>query len=581
MSEQDKIQSSDSSEACSREQISFFLSRTKSKLMFTRNKSAQFATLQELDLQLRSYDGTRKRMLKEALLRSDSEANKPSLQEVFSVSLHVQVELSELFSRYSDPKRKLELIDLGGEAYQAEAERLAICYQPHLLKLLEEEDAIVQEQLQLFNKYDLSTRGFATPMGGLRYDLQNPSRSLRHSAYDRYREGLQKERQLMLERFTDLHKIRRELADKAGFRTFEEYQIRRLGVSDLLHDAIPTYHKQLRRHLLPLAAAIRSQHAERLDITNLRPWDYYFLSNYGTPELDETAYPLSECYISCLEEIIEKQVEYFVEMNATGDLYLEPAPGANENDQRERRRKRAEFPDYSETMHLFMPDSQKTVLVLKNIPQELIVDRLFNMTGKVLLDLSETLRNPLYLPRLPAHYERDLASSSLALISYASWDKFYGSKADYAREWILSHYTMELPVLSALDQMERELARSSESDLNVFARRWQLIMKDYAVDDNYAQIFSFAPDKEAYLYSPELWSKPLSSVYRGVSLIQTLAAFPFRRYNHTLEENLLRFLNLENRKNPLARALSAGYLSPFTNGTFRKASFLLADKLGL
>ena len=138
----------------------------------------------------------------------------------------------------------------------------------------------------------------------------------------------------MLERFTDLHKIRRELADKAGFRTFEEYQIRRLGVSDLLHDAIPTYHKQLRRHLLPLAAAIRSQHAERLDITNLRPWDYYFLSNYGTPELDETAYPLSECYISCLEEIIEKQVEYFVEMNATGDLYLEPAPGANENDQR-------------------------------------------------------------------------------------------------------------------------------------------------------------------------------------------------------------------------------------------------------
>lgn len=581
MADTDKIKPADNSETSSHEQVSYFLNRTKSKLIFARSKTAQFDTLSELDLQLRKYDGDQKRLLRESILRSESPSLTPKLQHAVSVSLHLQGELSDLFSRYIDPKRKSELLALGGEAYQAEVERLAICYQPHLFNLLAQEDAIIQEQLQCFSQHGLSTRGFATPMGKLRYDLQNPSRDYRIRSFDSYMASLERERQVTRERFTDLHKIRRELADRAGFRTFEEYQIRRSGVSDMLHDAIPTYHKLLRQHFLPLARAVRSQHAERLDVSALKPWDYFLLSPYGTPELNADSYPLSQCFISCLEEIIEKQVEYFVDMNEAGNLLLDPASSANENDMRERRLKRSDVTDDSFTMHLFMPDSQETMLVLQNIPQELIVDRLFNMTGKVLLDLSEILRNPLYLPRLPAHYERDLAGSSLALLSYGSWDKFYGSMADYAREWHLTQYALELPVLSAMDQMDRDLARSDESDMDVFADLWQAVMANYSIDHRSAQLFSFAPVDEAYLYLPELWSKPLTSIYRGLSLVQTLASFPFRRYNYTLEENLVRFLNLENRKNPLTRAMAAGYLSPFTNETFRKATFLLADKLGL
>lgn len=581
MTETDKKKPADINDTSSHEQVSYFLNRTKSKLMFTRNKSAQLETLSELDLQLRKYDGEQKRLLRASILRSDPDILTPKLQQAVAVSLHLQGELSDLFSRYIDPKRKSELLELGGEAYQAEAERLAICYQPHLLKLLEQEDAIVQEQLHCFSKLGLGTRGFATPMGKLRYDLQNPSRDYRRRSFHSYREALEQERQHTHERFLDLHKIRRELAEKAGFRTFEEYQIRRSGVSDMLHDAIPTYQKLLRQHFLPLANAIRSQHAMRLDISRLRPWDYYFLSPYGTPELKLDSYPLSECFIACLEEIIEKQVEYFVDMKAAGDLLLKPAASANKNDRVEGELKSSDYTDDSFTMHLFMPDSQNTMLVLQNVPQELIVDRLFNMTGKVLLDLSEILRNPLYLPRLPAHYERDLASSSLALLSYRSWEKFYGSMADYAREWLLTQNALELPILSAMDQMERDLARSTETNMSIFTEHWQTIMSNYSVGDSSAQLFSFVPVEEAYLYLPELWAKPLTSVYRGLSFVQSLASFPFRRYNHTLEENLVRFLNLENRKNPLTRAMAAGYLSPFTNETLRKATFIVADKLGL
>ena len=577
----DHSQFIDMGEVGSNEQVSYLLNRTKSKLMFTRNKSAQFAILEDLDLQLRKYDGDRKRSLREAILRSESSPLSANLQQSFSFSLHLKGELSELFQRYSDPKRKADLIALGGEAYQAEAERRAVCYQPHLLSLLEQEEVIIQEQLQFFSRHGLSIRGFAAPTGKLRYDLQNPAREHRRTSYDNYMASLERDRQVTHERFLDLHKIRRELADKAGFRSFEEYQIRRLGVSDMLHDAIPTYHKLVRQHFLPLANTIRFQQAERLDLNVLRPWDYFLLSAYGTPELDQDAYPLADCFISSLEEIIEKQLDYFVKMNADGDLQIKPAPSAHERDLREEQLSPSEIADESFTLHLFMTDSQKTTLILQNIAQELIVDRLFNMTGKVMLDLSESLRNPLYLPRLPAHYERDLASFSLALLSYKSWDKFYGPMADYAREWNLTQYTLELPILSAMDQMERELGRSEESDMSVFASHWQAIMANYSVDYSSTQLFSFAPVEDAYLYLPELWSKPLSSVYRGLSLIQTLASFPFRRYNHTLEENLVRFLNLENRKNPLARAMIAGYLSPFTNETFRKVTFLLADKLGL
>jgi hypothetical protein len=581
MTDGDQTQFLDPGETGSNEQVSYLINRIKSKLMFTRNKSAQFAILEELDLQLRKYDGDRKRLLRETISRSHSSPLSTNLQQGFSFSLHLKGELSELFQRYSDPKRKSDLIALGGEAYQAEAERLAVCYQPHLLSLLEQEEAIIQEQLQCFSQHGLSKRGFATPIGKLRYDLQNSSRDQRRGSYDNYMASLERDRQVTHERFLDLHKIRRELADKAGFRSFEEYQIRRLGVSDMLHDAIPTYHKLVRQHFLPLASTIRFQQAERLDLNMLRPWDYFFLSAYGTPELDADSYPLAECFLSSLEEIIEKQLDYFVDMNTEGNLQIKPAPSANESDLRESRLSCSDIEDESFTLHLFMTDSQKTTLILQNIPQELIVDRLFNMTGKVMLDLSETLRNPLYLPRLPAHYERDLASFSLALLSYKSWDKFYGSMADYAREWNLTQYSLELPVLSAMDQMERELGRCGESNMRVFAGIWQTIMANYSVDYSSTQLFSFAPAEEAYLYLPELWAKPLSSVYRAVSLIQTLASFPFRRYNHTLEENLVRFLNLENRKNPLARAMMAGYLSPFTNETFRKATFLLSDQLGL
>ncbi|MDD4541752.1 MAG: hypothetical protein PHR78_06315, partial [Eubacteriales bacterium] len=93
MTDLDSSKSLNKSDVSSHEQVSFFLNRIKSKLMFTRNKSAQFSTLEELDLQLRKYDGDHKRLLREAISSSDSSGLSFTMRHSFSLSLHIQAEL--------------------------------------------------------------------------------------------------------------------------------------------------------------------------------------------------------------------------------------------------------------------------------------------------------------------------------------------------------------------------------------------------------------------------------------------------------------------------------------------------------
>jgi hypothetical protein len=151
----------------------------------------------------------------------------------------------------------------------------------------------------------------------------------------------------------------------------------------------------------------------------------------------------------------------------------------------------------------------------------------------------------------------------------------------YAREYVLTELLLRLPLACALDEMEEFLAKARVSDMNVFQHAWREIAKRYRIGGTSEMVPGFFPLDDAWLYSPSLWSLPLSNITDAIALIAVLGVLPLGKQHQDLEHSTLRLLNVREGVEPTDRALEAGYPSPFNEETVRKAVFAIADFLAL
>ncbi len=495
-----------------------------------------------------------------------------------NAKLIVYSELADLFATMSRSSKGKRLEAFVNKTYLADADRLASSFSKNLVAHLTLERELVEAQMRRFQNVSLSTKHHGLISGEVRLHFQSASRDRRARAYNSLITQLNKSKAEMIDQFLELHMLRRLIGEKAGYKNFYEFSTRRAGLTDAFRSNVHMFRLLIQEYVSPLTSQVHRLQWKRLAIEEPEPWDLMFPADFGVPVLSRQAFPLEKTFVDACRYVCEAQAPVFESMLNRGALRLGVLPYADDDGDA------SFYPSYSSGTRWLRshdPRSDESYLLMDAVPQEIAADLLFYETGCLLFEQSKSSKGVYTLPNANVSLSQKIAGHSLSFLSQSAWGTFYGPMAMYAREYGLTELLLRLPLVCALDEMEEFLAKARISDMNVFQHAWREIAKRYRVQGTSEMSPGFFPLDDVWLYSPSVWSAPLSGITDAIALITVLGVLPLGKRHQDLEHSMLRLLNVREGIEPTERLLESGYPSPFEEETVRKAVFALADFLAL
>ena len=487
-------------------------------------------------------------------------------------------ELADLLATISRSSKGKKLEAFVNSTYLLDADRFASTSSKNLVAHLILEQELVDSQMKRFQDVSLSTRCYGMIGGEVRHHFQSASRDRRARAYNSLISQLNKNKAEMLGQFLELHMLRRKIGERAGYKNFYEFATRRAGQTNTFRSNVHLFRLLIQEYVAPIISHVHQLQWRRLGIEDPEPWDLMYPAEFGVPVLSRQAFPLEKTFIDASRYVCEAQVPAFEKMLDQGTLSTGVLSNTNDDSES------SFFANYSSGtrwLRAHDPEKNESYLLMEGIPQEIAANLFFYETGCLLFNQSQCSKGEYALPNANSSLSRKIAGHSLSFLSQRTWGNFYGPMTMYAREYVLTELLLRLPLACALDEMEEFLAKARVSDMNVFQHAWREIAKRYRIGGTSEMVPGFFPLDDAWLYSPSLWSLPLSNITDAIALIAVLGVLPLGKQHQDLEHSTLRLLNVREGVEPTDRALEAGYPSPFNEETVRKAVFAIADFLAL
>ncbi len=518
----------------------------------------------------------------ELRIRSFYLPHDPSIGDLFreygNAKLLALAELADLMATMSRSSKGKRLEAFVNTSYLNDADRFASTFTKNLVAHLTLEKELIGSQMKRLRDVSLSDERFGMIGGEVRLHFQSASRDRRARAYNSLISHLNKNKTEMIGQFLELHMLRRMISEKAGYKNFYEYVTRRAGLTDTFRSQVHLFRLFIQEYVSPLILHVHQLQWRRLSIEVPEPWDLMFPAEFGVPVLSRQAFPLGDSFVDACRYVCEAQAPVFQGMLDRNALRVSALPSANDDGDT------SFFSAHISGTRWLRSHNRRnneSYLLMEAIPQEIAAHLFFYETGCLLFEQSQRSTGEYTLPNANLLLSQRIAGHSLSFLSQRAWGNFYGPMTMYAREYALSEMLLQLPLACALDEMEEFLAKARVSDMNVFQHAWREIAKRYRIGGISEMIPGFFPLDEAWLYSPTLWSDPLSNITDAIALIMVLGVHPLGKRHQDLEHSMLRLLNVKEGVEPTDRALEAGYPSPFSEETIRKSVFTIADFLAL
>ena len=147
--------------------------------------------------------------------------------------------------------------------------------------LFRDENVPLQTELEkLDNAYDKITGGLTAVFDGeeknlsqLRALLQNKDRDVRHRAWTTMMELWGSKRDELNQLYSDMLRLRRQVAANAGLADYREYIFREYGRFSYTPADCFTFHEAIETAVVPAASRIYAKKKAQLALDKLRPWD--------------------------------------------------------------------------------------------------------------------------------------------------------------------------------------------------------------------------------------------------------------------------------------------------------------------
>lgn len=294
--------------------------------------------------------------------------------------------------------------------------------------------------------------------------LKDLNRSVREEVYNMIQNRRAQDEDALNNLYSELIKLRHQVALNAGFKNFRDYKHQSLSRFDYTVQDCLNFHDAVQKHVVPLVTENEKHRKEKLKLEDYRPWDKE-VDAEGKPPLKpfSTARELIEKTEKCFNSVDPFFAECIRTMDKMGRLDLESrigkAPGGYQ------------YPLYeTEIPFIFMN--------AVGLHRDMVT--MVHEGGHA---IHSFLDIPLELVdfKSPPSEVAELASMSMELISMEHWDAFFDNADDLkrAKRQQLESVLDALPWIASIDKFQHWVYQHPEHSVEDRYTEWMKIMKEF------------------------------------------------------------------------------------------------------
>lgn len=190
-----------------------------------------------------------------------------------------------------------------------------------LQKLSQEYDKIIGAQTVMWQGEE-RTLPQLSPV----YQDQDPK--LREEAWHLEMNRRLQDRQTLNDLWIQMLQLRQEIAQNAGFKSFRDYQWKRMGRFDYSPENCLSFHKAIKEVIVPAAQRLYEKRCQELDAATLRPWDLIVDTTGAEPLRPfKSSQELEQRCETIFQQVDTELAQYFTAMRQDKLLDLENRKG--------------------------------------------------------------------------------------------------------------------------------------------------------------------------------------------------------------------------------------------------------------
>lgn len=295
--------------------------------------------------------------------------------------------------------------------------------------------------------------------------LQSTDRKLREEIYRKISSRRLADKEKLDDLFTELVKLRTEVAKNAGFDNFRDYMFASMGRFDYSPQDCFNFHESVKSEVVPLLNEIAKERKEKLKLDTLRPWDKAVdISGKEALEPFNGADDLTQKTIQVFNQLDPFLGDCLTKMVEMKHLDLDSRKGKSPGGYN--------YP-LSETgvPFIFMnaTSTLRDMVTLLHEGGHAVHSFLMNA-----LELTD-FKNP------PSEVA-ELASMSMELITLDYWDVFFHNEEDLkrAKKEHLQGIIETLPWVATIDKFQHWIYENPEHTVEERTKAWNDILDDFS-----------------------------------------------------------------------------------------------------
>lgn len=459
-------------------------------------------------------------------------------------------------------KFRKELEKEFGEYYFQKMEASLKTFKPEIIPDLQKENSLVSEYNKIMGSATVKFRGETMPITKIGPFRSSKDRKTRKEANEAYWEFFAENDEKLGKLYDQLVQVRDEMAKKLGFKDFTELGYLRLGRLDYNAEDVKNYRDEVFANIVPLSNKLFKRQAERLNLDDIKYYDYTVAFKSGNPLPRGNA-----------KQLVEKARAMYEEMNPIASKYFN---FMDDHEMMDLESKKGKIPGGYMT---YIPSLESSYIFSNFNGTKGDVDVLTHEFGHSLQGfLGAEIDNPAL--RAPGYESCEIHSMSMEFFSYPWMKKFFEEEDEKYRFSHLVDAICFIPYGVSVDEFQHFVYANPKASHKERKSEWRRIEKKYLPHLKYEGENDFLESGGFWMRQLHIYQSPF--YYIDYTIAQVCAFSFFTESLDNYEKAFEKYIAFDKLGGlyPFKELLSKGGVpSPMVKGTIAKITPVLEKYL--
>ncbi|GAA0376016.1 M3 family oligoendopeptidase [Bacillus horti] len=292
------------------------------------------------------------------------------------------------------------------------------------IEIFREENISLQvKEDQLHNRYFEITGSITIDWNGeektipqMRKFLMSSDRQIREKAWNLIWDEVGSKEQQLNEIMNELIRLRHQIAQNAGFKTYRDYMFKKYERFDYTPEDCFQFHDAVEKHVVHLVQEIKKKHQLEIGVEDYRPWD-----TQAIPKGQEPLIPFKEA-----DELVKGTIDIFEQLDP---VFAKLVQDMNDHDLLDLESRKAKSPG---GFCSSLPVTGLSFIFMNAVGTQDDLSTMVHEGGHCIHNLlakEQALANYKSAPMESA----EVASMAMELFTIDKWDRFYQDETDLKR----------------------------------------------------------------------------------------------------------------------------------------------------